>query len=255
MKAANFSATYYQPSSIHKIGRVSTPLSSPSSSNPNSTANPSPTPSSPPKMNLQNYLTACFRSADNLYPTHDNGWYQLLDSQPALPAPMRYLPLALTSSDHRTARTIRDLLVHAPPLSGPDITQTITNTLSLPPEDYTPRLAEHLLRALEETFAADKKETWGRLFDSIYYVAEDGARDSMWTLWRVAEGHRLGEHDRGEAARTVWRVLALGILLRMAPEFVRVLGWTGGEGEEWVQKGWFFWGSLFFSVGWLLVDC
>lgn len=199
-----------------------------------------PRPTNTPKMPLRNWLPTCLHNAADCYPsptathTEYGGHYIPLAWQPPPPLPMRLLPLALTSADHRTARAIHALLLHCP-RRYPDLTDEITTTLSLPREAYTPLLAERLLRAVEETLAADKQETWGWVFRESWEVTAREAQSVMRVTWRVADDHRLGVRAASEGlVRAVRRLVALCMLARMAPGFVRVLGFEAApvEGER-----------------------
>lgn len=189
--------------------------------------------------NLHRYIPSwlCGNGDCYPYPTHshpyptrlDDIWDIPLADQPPAPLPMRILPLSLTNRDYRTAQDIHAFLLQAPPRKSPDLTADITAAFSLPPEDYTPRLAEYLVLAVEATVEVDAfdKRRHGQGFVDAYWVAKAAAREGLIraNVWSVVESE--WEESRkyaSEPARVVKTLLALAILARLAPGFVHVLG-------------------------------
>ncbi len=67
-----------------------------------------------------------------------------------------------------------------PPPRSLDLTADITATFSLPPEAYTPRLAEYLLLPVEATVEANLRDKrHGRGFLVAYSVAETSTREGL----------------------------------------------------------------------------
>ena len=194
-------------------------------------------------MNLQKYIPSWLCGSNDCYPYPSSndpqtGSYIPLTSQPPPPLPMRVLPLTLTNRDYRTAQEIHAFLLQAPPRDPPDLTTDITATFGLAPEAYTPRLAEYLVLALETTVEAAPTYDWYKArgkkgFGEAYWAARDAASDSLRAAWHVAEIE--WEETRkytSKPARIVKTLLAVGILVRMAPGFTRVLGFERGGGPE-----------------------
>lgn len=144
-----------------------------------------------------------------------------------LPSRFSFLPLYLTSLGYRTAQSILTLLLQAP--APEDLTQLITARASLPPQSYTALLAGHLLHAVKATIRADKRATWGRGFADAHETATWRAEEELGVLWKVVQRQEPAQEG---AEQVVRRLLALGVPVRMAPGFVKVLGFEMGEGYE-----------------------
>lgn len=193
-------------------------------------------------MSLQKYIPSWLCGSNDCYPYPSSsdpqtGGYIPLTSQPPPPLPMRVLPLSLTSRDYRTAQEIHTFLLQAPRREPPDLTADITATFGLLPEAYTPRVAEYLVLALETTVEAAPMYDWykarGKGIGDAYWAAKEAASDSLRGVWHVAEVEwdETGKYA-SKPAQIVKTLLALAILVRMAPGFTRVLGFQSGGGPE-----------------------
>lgn len=83
------------------------------------------------------------------------------------------------------------------------------------------RIAEHVLHTLVAVLMKDEKTTWGVLFNEIYNCAVDLAKEELHELWKYAE-----EHPYEVAAEVLLTVLAMGVMARMLPALLRVLGFA-----------------------------
>ena len=170
-------------------------------------------------MDLQTSLLGCL-CGTNENPNNNNN-----SNHPSKPITEKPAiePLPSTTAEHPTddelAAQILTLLFTAPtPAPGTDLTPLITNTTNLSTASWTSRLAERLLHALEATLKGDHA-TWGEAVTDAYLHAEELAREELSALWEYAQ-----EHPVEVAAEVVLTVLALGVLARLLPGFVRILG-------------------------------
>ena len=129
---------------------------------------------------------------------------------PSLPPTTSSPPKSSPSSSPRPTRT-----------PGTDLTPLITTGTDLSTTSWTSHLAERLLHALEATLKGDHA-TWGEVVTDAYLQAAELAREEMSELWGYAQ-----EHPVEVAAEVILTVLALGVLARLVPAFVRVLGFGG----------------------------
>jgi hypothetical protein len=113
------------------------------------------------------------------------------------------------------------------------------------PQSWTSDLVERFLRALEATLKTADRETWGEALAEAYARAEEMVKEEMAELWKYAK-----EHPCEVAAEVVLTVLALGVLGRLVPGFLRVLGF-GRLGP--VEGEFFFFVLFLFSLPFLVV--
>lgn len=121
-----------------------------------------------------------------------------------------------------------------------DLTPLIVDTTPILAEDWTSYLAERILHALKETIkhVAKQQDTWGEALRVAYAYAVQGAQAELTALWEHTK-----EHPYETVAMALLTVLALGVLARLVPTFVRVLGFAKEgplEGECLVPQSYCF---------------
>ena len=172
-------------------------------------------------MDLQTILLSCLCGANNnLDPIEPNRPPKPIIEKPVIePLPSTTSNPPITPADDELAAQILTLLLTAPtPTPGTDLTPLITTGTDLSTTSWTSHLAERLLHALEATLKGDHA-TWGEVVTDAYLQAAELAREEMSELWGYAQ-----EHPVEVAAEVILTVLALGVLARLVPAFVRVLG-------------------------------
>jgi hypothetical protein len=149
--------------------------------------------------------------------------YALISEKP----PLEPRPSADTITDkddddeelNNLTAEILKVLLHSPtPAPGTDLTPQITSTTGLRPTSWTSYLAERVLHALEDTLKAADHTTWGEAITDAYTQAKELAQEELRTLVEYEE------HPFEVAAEVLLTVLALGVLARLVPAFVRALG-------------------------------
>ena len=173
-------------------------------------------------MDLQTSLLSCLCGTNDNPNNNNNSNYpsKPITEKPAIePLPSTTAEPPVPPTDDELAAQILTLLLTAPtPAPGTDLTPLITTTTNLSTASWTSRLAERLLHALEATLKGDHA-TWGEAVTDAYLHAEELAREELTALWEYAQ-----EHPVEVAAEVVLTVLALGVLVRLVPAFVRILG-------------------------------
>ncbi|KAK4143473.1 uncharacterized protein C8A04DRAFT_28899 [Dichotomopilus funicola] len=104
-----------------------------------------------------------------------------------------------------------------------DLTPLIEDTTPIRAEDWTSYLTERVLRALEETIkhVAEEQDTWGEALRDAYGYAVEAVQAELTALWEHTK-----EHPYETVVMVLLTVLALGVLARLVPVFVRVLGFA-----------------------------
>lgn len=116
------------------------------------------------------------------------------------------------------ATKILTTLFTSPALSPEtDLTPLIASQVST--ADWTSYLAERLLHALEDTLKKAEHADWGEAVTDAYNRAVELVEEELRVLWEYVK-----EHPYEVAAEVLLTVLALGVLARLVPTFVRVLG-------------------------------
>ncbi|KAK4249335.1 hypothetical protein C7999DRAFT_12811 [Corynascus novoguineensis] len=130
------------------------------------------------------------------------------------------------------------------PIPAPPRTDLMTEVITatdIRVQDWTTYLAERLLHALEGTLKEgevnlDRRSSWGEALADAYNHAVAFAKQELRELWEYAKAHPY------EVAATVLlTVLALGVMVRLVPIFVRVLGFgelgpVEGSFAAWWQR-------------------
>ena len=191
-------------------------------------------------MDLQTSLLSCL-CGTNDNPNNKNKSNhppKPITEKPALePLPSTTAKSPIPPTDDELTAQILTLLLTAPtPTPGTDLTALITTTTDLSTTSWTSHLTERLLHALEATLKGDHA-TWGEAVTDAYMHAADLAREELSALWEYAM-----QHPVEVAAEVVLTVLALGVLARLVPGIVRVLGFGRlgpvegefGGSSEWV---------------------
>jgi hypothetical protein len=124
---------------------------------------------------------------------------------------------------------ILTILLHAPLPSrpNPDLTPLITAN-SVSTASWSSYLAERVLHGLEDALKGDHAN-WGEAISEAYAQATELARAELSYLWEYAR-----EHPYEEAASVLLTAMALGMLGRLVPGLVRLLGFARAgpvEGE------------------------
>lgn len=172
-------------------------------------------------MDLQTTLLACLCGTIDK-PTHPfNHTYTPITEKPPL-HPLPSPTLHDDNDDNDLTQQILALLLSAPTPTPPttNLTPLITSQTPITPQSWTSALAERILHALEETLKGEH-ETWGPALTDAYARAEELVKEELAELWAYAQAHPLEV-----AAEVVLTVLALGVLGRLVPGFVRVLGFA-----------------------------
>jgi hypothetical protein len=173
-------------------------------------------------MDLSNSLLECLcgtKDDHTKHVAHHN--YTLISEKPLLePQPSPYQRTIPTDDDlDRLASKILTILLESrAPTPNTDLTPQVTSAIGISTNDWTSYLAERLLHALENTLKGDHS-TWGDAITDAYNHAVDFLKEELRELWEYAQ-----EHPYEVAAEVVLTVLALGVLARLVPAFVRVLG-------------------------------
>jgi hypothetical protein len=97
----------------------------------------------------------------------------------------------------------------------PLVTANIVSTAS-----WTSDLAEHVLHGLEEALKGNHAN-WGEAIREAYAQATEFARAELTYLWKYAR-----DRPYEVAASVLLTVMALGVLGRLVPGLVRVLGFA-----------------------------
>ncbi|KAH6615936.1 hypothetical protein B0J18DRAFT_484731 [Chaetomium sp. MPI-SDFR-AT-0129] len=161
--------------------------------------------------------------------------YRLITEKPPLePSPTTALSTAPSKDKYAVlASQIIDIIRTAPRPSpkgdqpshhiNHDLTPLIEDSTPIRAEDWTSYLAERVLRALEETIkhVAEEQETWGEALRDAYAYAVQAVQAELSALWEYTK-----EHPYETVAMVLLTVLALGVLARLVPVFVRVLGFA-----------------------------
>ena len=171
-------------------------------------------------MDLATSLLNCLCGCDNPQSDHPhNHSYTVINEKPPiepLPALNHHIPPPDNELDN-LATQVLTILLHSPsPSPDADLTSLIANEVST--KDWTSYLAERVLHAIEDTLKGDRS-TWGEAINDAYTYAVEVARAELDGLWEYAK-----EHPYEVAASVLLTVLALGVLARLVPAFVRVLG-------------------------------
>ncbi|KAH6641906.1 hypothetical protein F5144DRAFT_610583 [Chaetomium tenue] len=163
-------------------------------------------------------------------------------------------PTHLTTGETTQATQILAILLHAPIPNNnnpnnpttTDLTPLLTSTNpALTTTSWTSRLAEHVLHGLEDALKGDHS-TWGEALNEAYTRASELARAELASLWEYAQ-----DHPYEVAASVLLTVLALGVLGRLVPGLVRVLGFGRAGPVEGSFAAW--WQQLYRGQGWMQV--
>ncbi|KAL2134921.1 hypothetical protein VTI74DRAFT_10413 [Chaetomium olivicolor] len=195
------------------------------------------------KMDLPKCILACLCGANNAQPTPNqprNRHYVLVDEKPflqPLPSISRTTKCASTNDDldQLTHRILTILVTSPAPFPGTNLTASIATQTGITAQDWTSYLAERVLHALEDTLKGDHA-TWGEAIADAYTHAIEFAKEELRELWEYAK-----EHPYEVAATVLLTVLALGVLARLVPVLVRVLGFgelgpVEGSFAAWWQR-------------------
>ncbi|KAK3296616.1 uncharacterized protein B0H64DRAFT_389630 [Chaetomium fimeti] len=167
---------------------------------------------------LLNCLCGCERNLQpnhhhNHHHTHNNYSPIITEKQPTIEPP----PTPSHPTKHATQ--ILTILLHAPS-PGPDATLTPLITAEVSAADWTSYLAERVLHGIEAALKGDHA-TWGEAIREAYAHARELARAELAQLWEYVR-----EHPVEVAAEVLLTVMALGVLARLVPGLVRVLGFA-----------------------------
>ena len=169
---------------------------------------------------------------DTPSPHHQHQIHLLITSKPPLQSPPhKSLPPTAKQLQTPTANLIAILLRAEKP--GPSLTHSLNNTVTA--TGWSEWLAEHILKALEETLKGGR-ETWGQVLSEAYDAAIGAAGGTLSELVGYVR-----EHPGEVAAAVLVTVLAVGVLVAVMPWVLELLGFAVEgpvEGE-------------FFCVGWL----
>ncbi|EAQ85602.1 predicted protein [Chaetomium globosum CBS 148.51] len=179
---------------------------------------------------LLNCLCGCehnnahFNSSDRHDYSQNHTYGTITEKAPLLEPPPT--PTHPTTPVTTHATQILAILLHAPipsPNNNPtatDLTPLLLQTTNptLTTTSWTSLLAEHVLHGLEDALQGDHS-TWGDALREAYARASELARAELASLWAYAQ-----DHPYEVAASVLLTVLALGVLGRLVPGLVRVLG-------------------------------
>ncbi|KAH6838363.1 hypothetical protein B0I37DRAFT_243437 [Chaetomium sp. MPI-CAGE-AT-0009] len=174
-------------------------------------------------MDLTTSLLNCLCGGceqDNPQPNHNqihnnHGSYNLITEKPP-PIEPPPTPSHLAAQ----ATEILTILLHAPS-PGPDADLTPLVATKVSTTDWTSYLAERVLHGIEEALKAGDHASWGEALSEAYAHARELARAELRELWDYAR-----EHPVEVAAEVLLTVLAMGVLARLLPGLVRVLGFA-----------------------------
>ncbi|KAK4150991.1 hypothetical protein C8A00DRAFT_45712 [Chaetomidium leptoderma] len=188
-------------------------------------------------MDFPTSLLDCLCGSNNPQPDHSNNHpgYTLITEKPApepLPSTTSWAPTNDNDdndNDELTTRTTTKKIL-TPPLPCPKEKSE--------PHPTHHHQTEHLLHSLEDILKTPGGEhttptSWGEAFTDAYTHAVASAQQALGALWAYARAHSYEI-----AASVLLTVLALGVLARLVPGFVRVLGFggLGGSFAAWWQR-------------------
>ncbi|KAG7294139.1 hypothetical protein NEMBOFW57_004207 [Staphylotrichum longicolle] len=175
-------------------------------------------------MDFRTSLLACLcgPNDENRNIDHHSQNHSLITEKP----PLSLLPSAEPHSSgsptddelsHLATQILTTLLTSPAPSPETDLTPLVAAQVST--ADWTSYLAERLLHALEDTLKKAEHVDWGEAVTDAYNRAVELAEEELRALWEYVK-----EHPYEVAAEVLLTVLALGVLARLVPAFVRVLG-------------------------------
>lgn len=179
-------------------------------------------------MNLATSILNCLCSCehDNAQPDHSHShnsnqshtYGTITEKVPLLvPSPT---PAQLTTLTTQTTQ-ILTILLHAPCPSDPNANLTpLISANSVSTASWSSYLAERVLHGLEEALKGDQAN-WGEAIRETYAQATELARAELSYLWEYAR-----DHPYEVAASVLLTVMALGVLGRLVPGLVRLLGFA-----------------------------
>ncbi|KAK4122069.1 hypothetical protein N657DRAFT_647598 [Parathielavia appendiculata] len=175
-------------------------------------------------MDIPTMLMECLCGPNDAQPNQPvrRNYTLIREKPPFEPFPSTDPSSAPTDDDlTRLTNKILVILLQSPaPAPCTDLTPQVIATTGVTTNDWSSYLAERLLHALEDTLNGDHS-TWGEAITVAYNRAVDFLREELHALWEYAQ-----EHPYEIAAEVVLTMLALGVLARLVPVFVRVLGFA-----------------------------
>ncbi|KXX80965.1 putative HTH-type transcriptional regulator YdfL [Madurella mycetomatis] len=189
-------------------------------------------------MAFQNLLSCFCCALEN--PSHSSPHpiepyrYTVIDEKPPVhPASSPRATVISKSADQvdKTAAEVVAILRRAEK-AGPGLVQQLDDAVSA--EGWSEWLAERVLHALEETLKHTGRETWGEVLSDAYDAAVAAAEELFSDLVAYAK-----EHPYEIAASILLSLVAFGVMARLMPWVLRLLGF-GIEGPiEGTFASWF----------------
>ncbi len=176
-------------------------------------------------MDIPNSILSCLCDpSERPFNTIPRAQYTIIDEKPPIEAaptvPISKPKVPVRKLDE-TAADIIGILLRAES-TDKLLTQQLDDAVSA--TGWSEKLAEHILHALENVLKATDHDTWGEAFNDAYNCAVEIAGEIFWELVEYVK-----EHPVEIAASILISLFAFGILARMMPWVVRLLGF-GLEG-------------------------
>ncbi|KAK4183565.1 putative HTH-type transcriptional regulator YdfL [Podospora australis] len=139
-----------------------------------------------------------------------------------------FIPRRIFPNDNANDKTDKvvehliSILLTAPgPLPSSHLTTSLKSTAGLHAQDWSTWLAEKLLHALEQTLSESDKSTWGEALTEAYNDAVELAEEMFWELVQYVK-----EHPLEIAATVLLSLFAFGVLVRLMPWVLELLGFA-----------------------------
>lgn len=184
-------------------------------------------------------------------PTHlqqaHHAHHRLITEKPPLePAPSPRPTHPPSDEETTLAADLLSLIIHANK-PGPALTQRLHDTVTTQGQRWSEWLAEKVLHGLEETLKGSQ-DKWGDALRDAYKRAVAAVEEELAELWAFAK-----EHPKEVAAGVVLTLVAIAVLVELAPWVLELLGFAAegplaGSFAAWWQamyRGFVPRGSLF----------